>query len=331
MENPSSRRVPLAVAILLLVVATIFCFVGALALGIGIYYLAESTVSNHFALVTPSPESSVTPSGSANPLSSATPFPSTTPFKPALPSTPSTDLDEYGFRTAQIQIRDETLDVELAETPQQLAKGLRFRETLAEDAGMLFIFPKPQRLSFWMKDASIPLSIAYIQLGRQNRPNSRHETLRRDSRAQPVQCRDLRVVGQSRLVRASRYLGWHRHRRPTTLGTSGNAMNERERQHAQGQSSSRLRKASGAAGRRRPRPRYSCCSVPGVLPLSPLDRGPDRLSSLFQLPGRSTVTKSRTRTARRAGGFAKAGGRLALGADCVPGDHGDVGVLARSL
>ena len=28
---------------------------------------------------------------------------------------------------------------------------------------MLFIFPSPRRLSFWMKDASIPLSIAYIQ------------------------------------------------------------------------------------------------------------------------------------------------------------------------
>ena len=55
------------------------------------------------------------------------------------------------------------MDVELAETPQQVAKGLRFRETLPEDAGMLFIFAKPQRLSFWMKDASIPLSIAYIQ------------------------------------------------------------------------------------------------------------------------------------------------------------------------
>ena len=81
----------------------------------------------------------------------------------AITPTPSADLDEYGFRTTQIQIGNETLDVELAQTPQQLAKGLRFRETLAEDAGMLFIFPKPQRLSFWMKDASIPLSIAYIQ------------------------------------------------------------------------------------------------------------------------------------------------------------------------
>jgi uncharacterized protein len=96
------------------------------------------------------------------PTASITPFHGFTPFK-AITPTPSSDLDEYGFRTTQIQIGNETLDVELAETPQQLAKGLRFRETIAEDAGMLFIFPKPQRLSFWMKDASIPLSIAYIQ------------------------------------------------------------------------------------------------------------------------------------------------------------------------
>ena len=163
MENPTPPRVPLPVAILLLVVAAIFCFAGALALGIGIYYLTESTVSNRLAWVTPSPESSVTPRGSAIPLSSATPFASTTPFKAAPPSTPSADLDENGFRTIQIQIGTKTLDVELAETPKQQAKGLRFRQTLAEDAGMLFIFPSPQRLSFWMKDASIPLSIAYIQ------------------------------------------------------------------------------------------------------------------------------------------------------------------------
>jgi hypothetical protein len=55
------------------------------------------------------------------------------------------------------------LDVELAETRQEHTKGLRFRQTLAENAGMLFVFPGPQRVSFWMKDASIPLSIAFIQ------------------------------------------------------------------------------------------------------------------------------------------------------------------------
>ena len=104
-----------------------------------------------------------TPYPSVTPFTGGTPFSSSSPFNPAAPSTPSAELDEYGFRTAQIQIGNEPLDVEVAETPQQLAKGLRFRQTLAENAGMLFVFPAPQRVTFWMKDASIPLSIAFVQ------------------------------------------------------------------------------------------------------------------------------------------------------------------------
>jgi uncharacterized protein len=163
--GPSSCQIPVALVILLFVGAAVFCFAGAMAVGIGIYYLTESPENRHVAVTTPSPEPQITPapSTSVTPFTSTSPFKSTTPFKPAISSTPTAELDEYGFRTTEIRIGNETLDVELAETPEQLAKGLRFRQTLAENAGMLFIFPKPQRLSFWMKDASIPLSIAYIQ------------------------------------------------------------------------------------------------------------------------------------------------------------------------
>jgi uncharacterized membrane protein (UPF0127 family) len=161
----SSCQVPLALAILLFIGAAVFCFAGAMAVGIGIYHLTESPETHHVAVTTPLPEPQVTPvpSASVTPFTSISPFTSTTPFKPANSGTPSAELDEFGFRTTQIQIGDETLDVELAETREEQAKGLRFRQTLAEDSGMLFIFPKPQRLSFWTKDASIPLSIAYIQ------------------------------------------------------------------------------------------------------------------------------------------------------------------------
>lgn len=184
-EKPSSCQVSLALAILLLVGAALFCFFGAVALGIGIYHLIETSETGHVAvasptplvtptpLTTPTPEVSpiprvsstpfTAPSPSVTPFGSNTPFRSTSPLKPAAPSTPSAEPDQYGFHTTQIQIGNETLEVELAETPAQQAKGLRFRQTLAEDAGMLFIFPSPRRLSFWMKDASIPLSIAYIQ------------------------------------------------------------------------------------------------------------------------------------------------------------------------
>ena len=162
--TPSSCQVPLALAILLLVGGALFCFAGAFALGIGAYYFLQSSEIGQVVVATPTPFATPTPGVSITPFTSSspsvTPFRSTTPFKAA---TPSAKLDENGFRTAQIQIGTETLDVELAENSEQQAKGLRFRQTLPENAGMLFVFPAPQRVSFWMKDASIPLSIAFIQ------------------------------------------------------------------------------------------------------------------------------------------------------------------------
>jgi hypothetical protein len=54
------------------------------------------------------------------------------------------------------------ISVEIADSPEERAEGLMFRSSLAEDHGMLFVFPAPQILSFWMKNTSIPLSIAYL-------------------------------------------------------------------------------------------------------------------------------------------------------------------------
>lgn len=54
------------------------------------------------------------------------------------------------------------VQVEIADTEAERQTGLSGRTTLAEDAGMLFIFDQEQPLSFWMKDTLIPLSIAYI-------------------------------------------------------------------------------------------------------------------------------------------------------------------------
>lgn len=58
--------------------------------------------------------------------------------------------------------KEQKLTVELASTTKERTYGLMFREGLAENRGMLFIYKSDQYLNFWMKNVSFPLSIAYI-------------------------------------------------------------------------------------------------------------------------------------------------------------------------
>jgi len=53
------------------------------------------------------------------------------------------------------------LTVELAETPAARARGLRGRDQLPEDRGMLFLFPGDRRDGFWMHGVRMPLDIAF--------------------------------------------------------------------------------------------------------------------------------------------------------------------------
>ena len=52
--------------------------------------------------------------------------------------------------------------VELAVTPEERQRGLSNRESLPDDAGMLFIFEEERTLSFWMRETLIPLDILFI-------------------------------------------------------------------------------------------------------------------------------------------------------------------------
>lgn len=54
------------------------------------------------------------------------------------------------------------MDVEKAETPEERSRGLMFRESLAPDEGMVFLFFEETASAFWMKNVKIPLSIAFF-------------------------------------------------------------------------------------------------------------------------------------------------------------------------
>jgi uncharacterized membrane protein (UPF0127 family) len=53
------------------------------------------------------------------------------------------------------------VQVEIADSEPERARGLMGRKALAPDAGMVFLFPEDTRSAFWMKDTLIPLSIAF--------------------------------------------------------------------------------------------------------------------------------------------------------------------------
>jgi uncharacterized membrane protein (UPF0127 family) len=55
-----------------------------------------------------------------------------------------------------------TIQAELADTAEKRGRGLMFRESLAKDHGMLFIFTEPQQWSFWMKNTRISLDIIWL-------------------------------------------------------------------------------------------------------------------------------------------------------------------------
>lgn len=55
-----------------------------------------------------------------------------------------------------------TVEAEIADTEETRNYGYMERESIPDGTGMLFVFEKTQRLSFWMKNTPHPLSIAFI-------------------------------------------------------------------------------------------------------------------------------------------------------------------------
>lgn len=56
-----------------------------------------------------------------------------------------------------------SLDIEIADNEYETQTGLMYRDSLAQDHGMLFIFPTEEMHSFYMKNTNIPLDILFIR------------------------------------------------------------------------------------------------------------------------------------------------------------------------
>jgi len=61
-----------------------------------------------------------------------------------------------------VQIGRTRFSVEIAATDSARRTGLMFRQEVPADTGMLFVFEKPQILTFWMQNTYVSLDIAFI-------------------------------------------------------------------------------------------------------------------------------------------------------------------------
>jgi uncharacterized membrane protein (UPF0127 family) len=85
----------------------------------------------------------------------------------ALPFAPAgADESQKGLPVEKLVVtsgeREHVFSVEVASTDRQRAMGLMFREEMAADRGMLFIFEAEGERFFWMKNTPLPLDIVYI-------------------------------------------------------------------------------------------------------------------------------------------------------------------------
>lgn len=62
-----------------------------------------------------------------------------------------------------IAISDFEIEVEIADAVEKQIQGLSDRPFMAENEGMLFVYEKPGKPSFWMKDMLFPLDFIYIK------------------------------------------------------------------------------------------------------------------------------------------------------------------------
>lgn len=94
-------------------------------------------------------------------------------------------LDANGMSKAVVS-------VEIADTDAARELGLMYRQHLAYNTGMLFVFKQPQHLTFWMKNTEIPLDMIFADA------DGRVTGIVAD--AQPFSERQLSVAGDSQFV-----------------------------------------------------------------------------------------------------------------------------------
>ncbi len=61
-----------------------------------------------------------------------------------------------------LMINGERVNVLIADSSEERARGLGGRESLSKDQGMLFVFSEPSQYCFWMKDMNFSIDMVWL-------------------------------------------------------------------------------------------------------------------------------------------------------------------------
>ena len=67
--------------------------------------------------------------------------------------------------TTRMTLGKKTYTLEIAAKEEDRGRGLMFRDSMADDHGMIFVFTEDQPQKFWMKNTRIPLDIVFVESG----------------------------------------------------------------------------------------------------------------------------------------------------------------------
>ena len=71
-------------------------------------------------------------------------------------------LAEVKFPKGTVKLDNVTLDVQIAETDAQRARGLMFQDPMPYDQGMIFVMDNEQVVPIWMLNMQFPLDIIWF-------------------------------------------------------------------------------------------------------------------------------------------------------------------------
>jgi len=82
--------------------------------------------------------------------------------KPAKPNPVFRKDGELRFLNGKTNEVINTIDIEVADDDAEREQGLMYRDSMAENAGMLFLMGIEELQAFWMKNTILPLDIMFV-------------------------------------------------------------------------------------------------------------------------------------------------------------------------